>query len=127
LKPDCAGKGLDLDKLMSMLVPTDTSYKNKLIKGKESPAVYWVDDNCRLHPIPTWEMYLEFFGGDVHVIWNWRSGRGAEKFAYTIQDEGQDANCGSADVHGEEVFSGNCDSDGQCGAKSEFKNVEQSR
>jgi len=67
LKPDCAGKGLDLDKLMSMLVPTDTSYKNKLIKGKESPAVYWVDDNCRLHPIPTWEMYLEFFGGEILV------------------------------------------------------------
>lgn len=67
LKPSCTGNGLDLKKLMESLVSTDTSFKNSLIKGSQSPSVYWVDDNCRLHAIPNWEMYLEYFGGDILV------------------------------------------------------------
>lgn len=68
LKPACAGPGLDLNKLMSMLNPATPSVKSVLVKGDASPAVFWVDGNSKKHALPNWEFYLEFFDGDIKVL-----------------------------------------------------------
>lgn len=72
LKPDCPGKGLDFGKLMGMLVQAPPQavpvQPCSVVKGDASPACYWVDGEKRLHLIPNWAFYEEYFGSAIQTL-----------------------------------------------------------
>lgn len=67
-KPNCTGKGIDMDKLLAMLQQTVTPPKNELVRGDQTNTVYWAGQDGKLHGIPTWDFFTRFFGGSIRLL-----------------------------------------------------------
>lgn len=67
-KPNCPGVGFDKSILLDMVKPVSVDARNSLVKGDNSTAIYWVDNQNVAHPIPTWSFFIEFFGGSYKTL-----------------------------------------------------------